>query len=122
MPHRSISFVHPVLFDYAAALTVLGDPRSPDSLTAALDTDPDLAIIVRPSLDYRLAIIWHTDPDRQPFWKTALRLTTRGQGHVLAAAAAASVAARELMVVVAQLREVRHRQCPATCPESTPGC
>jgi hypothetical protein len=94
--HRPIGFAHPVLFDYAVALNALGDLRASDSLLGVLDTDPDLVMTVRPSLDYRLAIVWHDDPSRTGFWRLALRLSEPKYGHMLAAAAAASVAAREL--------------------------
>jgi hypothetical protein len=93
---RPIGFAHPVLFDYAAATVALGDLTVSDSLVERLDADPDLAMLLRPSLDYRLAIAWHDDSSRTSYWRLALRLAAKRSGHMLAAAAAASVAAREL--------------------------
>jgi hypothetical protein len=83
--HRPIEFAHPVLFDYATAIIALGDIRVPDSVADRLDADPDLAMVRRPGLDYRLAIVWHDDRSRTDYWRLCLRL-----------AAAATVAAHEL--------------------------
>ncbi len=91
-----IGFAHPVLFDYAASITTLGDTNVAISIADALDADPDLSMVLRPSLDYRLAIAWHGDPTRAEYWLLALRLMADHSGHILAAAAAADIAAREL--------------------------
>jgi hypothetical protein len=91
-----ITFAHPVLFDYAVAVLALGDTRQADSLAVALDEDPNLAVTVRPSLEYRLAIAWANDTSRRGFWHLTLRFASRTSGHLLAATAAAQVAAREM--------------------------
>lgn len=93
---RPLGFAHPVLFDYAAAIIALGDVGVPESVADSLDADPDLAMVLRPSLDYRLAITWHDDQSRTSYWRLALRLAAQRSGHMLAAAAAATVAAYEL--------------------------
>jgi hypothetical protein len=95
-PSRPVEFAHPVLFDYAAAIIALGDVTVSDSVADILDGDPDLAMVLRPSLDYRLAIVWHNDPSRTSYWRLALRLAAQRSGHMLAAAAAATVATHEL--------------------------
>jgi hypothetical protein len=95
-PQAPITFAHPVLFDYAVAILALGDVTVAESLPSRLDEDPNLAMVVRPSLDYRLSIAWREDPDRRTFWQLALRLAARSSGHGLAGAAAASTCAREL--------------------------
>ncbi len=92
-PLQPVTFAHPVLFDYAVAVLALGDPLQPGSLAGVLDEDPNLAITVRPSLGYRLAIDWTADATRRAFWHLALRLASRTHGHPLAAVAAAQVAA-----------------------------
>ncbi|MFG3301542.1 hypothetical protein [Micromonospora chersina] len=97
---RPVGFAHPVLFDYAAAITALGDVAVPHSVADSLDADPDLAMVLRPSLDYRLAIAWHYDPSRTSYWRLALRLAAQRSGHMLAAAAAATVTAHELRAAV----------------------
>lgn len=96
---RVLTFAHPVLFDFAAAHVALGDVNRADSLAQALDVDPDLVMVLRPSMDYRLAIAWYNDPSRHTYWRLALRLSAEPNGHVLAAAAAAAVAAREMRLV-----------------------
>jgi len=100
-----VTFAHPVLFDYAVAVLALGDVQRPGSVAEVLDHDPNLAITVRPSLDYRLAIAWANDPPRRGFWHLALRLASATSGHLLAALAAARVAARE-METFADLEEL----------------
>lgn len=49
-----VSFSHPVLFDFAVAVTCL---HGEDALhlKQLLDSDPDLAITIRPSLDMYFA-------------------------------------------------------------------
>ena len=96
-PSRPVGFAHPVLFDYAAAINALGDVTVSDSVVDVLDADPDLSMVLRPSLDYRVAIAWHNDLSRASYWRLALRLAAQRSGHMLAAAAAAAtVAAHEL--------------------------
>jgi hypothetical protein len=95
-PSRPVGFSHPVLFDYAAAILALGDISEAESLAEALDADPDLAMVLRPSLDLRLAMAWHDDRSRTNYWRLGLRFSADGCGHMLAAAAAAHVAAHQL--------------------------
>ena len=92
---KPITFAHPVLFDYAVAELAFGDPDRPDAVGDRLDRDPDLALAVRPSLEYRLADVWEIDADRSSFWRLALRLHSSVNGHPLASAAAARVVAYE---------------------------
>ena len=89
-------FAHPVLFDYAVAMLALGDLDQPGSLADVLDDDPNLAMTVRPSLEYRLGDAWAADQSRRDFWHLALRLASRTSGHPLAASEAARVAAMQM--------------------------
>ena len=91
-----IEFSHPVLFDYAVAMLALGDTSQTESLADRLDDDPNLAIRVRPSLEFRLATVWRDDSDRRSYWRLGLRLASRTSGHLLAGSAATSVAADEI--------------------------
>jgi len=88
----SVGFWHPVLFDYAVAMLALGDTGLPESLADTLDVDPNLAVTVRPSLEYRLGFAWDVDQSRRGFWRLALRLARTEGGHPLAATEAARVA------------------------------
>ena len=63
-----------MLFDYAVAVLALGETLQPGSLAEVLDEDPNLAITVRPSLGYLLAVEWAADATRRVFWHLALRL------------------------------------------------
>ena len=72
-------FAHPVLFDYAVAMLALGDLGQPGSLADVLDEDPNLAMTVRPSLEYRLGDAWASDPSRRGL--LAPRAATGQQGQ-----------------------------------------
>lgn len=96
-PLSPVGFTHPVLFDYAAAMLALGDLDQAESLADILDTEPNLAMIVRPSLEYRLAFAWEaSDELHLSFWHLALRLASLTAGHPLAANEAARVAALQM--------------------------
>ncbi len=117
IPLRPVTFAHPVLFDYAVAMLALGNTAKPDTMAEVLDGNPNLAVTVRPGLDYRLASVWATDSTRRSFWQLALRLASSGRGHPLAAAAAARVAAAEL-TVFPDIEELAHA---CTGARSDPG-
>jgi len=59
-----ISFSHNLLFDFAAEQVYL--PYDPDAFVSLLRTNPDLAIVLRPSLHMRFRLLW--DTDRAGFW------------------------------------------------------
>jgi hypothetical protein len=90
--NTSVGFWHPVLFDYAVAMLALGDTGLAESLADTLDADPNLAVTVRPSMEYRLGFAWDADQSRRGFWRLALRLARQQGGHPLAATEAARVA------------------------------
>lgn len=83
-----VGYSHPVLFDYAVAVLVLARPDDPQHLLTRLNADPDLAVVVRPSLDLHLAALWHADPSREVFWTLATSLDAGENGHALASLAA----------------------------------
>lgn len=89
-----VIFSHPVLFDFAVAVTCL---HGEDALylKQRLDSDPDLAITIRPSLDMYFADLWSGDMNRSQFWELALALSTQDHGHPIAAIAAACAALRQ---------------------------
>ena len=86
-----VIFSHPVLYDFAVAVTCL---RGEDHLylSQRLDDDPDLAITIRPSLDMYFADLWTDDATRHPFWDLAVTLSAPNRGHPIAAIAAACAA------------------------------
>jgi hypothetical protein len=89
-----VIFSHPVLFDFAVAVTCLHG-EDPLHLKQRLDSDPDLVITIRPSLDMYFTDLWSDTMDRSRFWKLVLALSTRDRGHPIAAVAAASVVLRQ---------------------------
>jgi hypothetical protein len=90
-------FSHPVLFDFAVAVMCLDDPDDHLHLVRRLDSDPDLAIVARPSVDMRLVGLWEEeeDPNKSAFWEVAVALNQPEGGHPIAAIAAASAVLRE---------------------------
>jgi hypothetical protein len=89
-----VIFSHPVLFDFAVAVTCLHS-EDPLYLKHRLDSDPDLAITIRPSLDMYFADLWSGDTNRSHFWELALALSTRDRDHPIAAVAAACAVLRQ---------------------------
>ncbi len=87
-----LTFSHPILFDFTAAVLVLADAADPGHIVRALDADPELSLVIRPSLDLHLSALWRDDPTRREFWAVASRLMG---AHPLAASAAAVIAMRE---------------------------
>ncbi|MFI5937857.1 hypothetical protein [Actinoplanes sp. NPDC051494] len=84
---RVLAFAHNILFDYAAALYVLDDPVEPTHLLRLLDADPSLPLVVRPSFEMLVELLWarrHTGD----FWPLCLQLA--GSAHVLASLAFAA--------------------------------
>ncbi len=67
-----VAFSHHVLFDYAVAR--LWVPHDPDALSDQLATDPQLLIVIRPSLELAFQRSWAKDPTRRLFWRLALRV------------------------------------------------
>ena len=64
-------------------------------LIDALNADPDLSVIVRPSLDFHFSALWHGEPVHETFWSLAIRLDEGREGHVLASLAAAAACLRD---------------------------
>jgi len=94
-----VEFTHPVLFDYAVALLALSDPAQQAGLADVLDQRPNHALALRPSIKFRLAMIWRQDETRAVFWRLGARLAARGRGHPLVALQAAQVSVSELRTV-----------------------
>lgn len=67
-----LAFSHHVLFDYAVARLLLRG--TPEALVSRLVNDPELAVVVRPSLLLHFRHVWTVDRSRRPFWHLALRI------------------------------------------------
>jgi len=55
---RVLAFSHNILFDYATTLYVLLDPLDPSRAIKAIDADPALPLVARPSFDLLADILW----------------------------------------------------------------
>ncbi|WP_206745066.1 hypothetical protein [Micromonospora sp. CB01531] len=84
---RVVSYAHNILFDFAAALYLLHDPVTPERLLDLLDTDPSLPLVVRPSFEMLVELLW-ADRNTGAFWPLCLKLA--GSRHVLASLAFAA--------------------------------
>ena len=91
----AVGYSHPILFDFAVAQLMLGRPGDPMHLLDALNADPDLSVIVRPSLDFHFSALWQGEPGHETFWSLAVRLDEGAKGHVLASLAAAATCLRD---------------------------
>jgi hypothetical protein len=70
-PDRQVlAFAHHLLFDYAVAQLLLAG--LPGTATRRLRADPELALVVRPSLLLHFHRLWALDPVRARFWDETL--------------------------------------------------
>jgi hypothetical protein len=70
-PDRQVlAFAHHLLFDYAVAQLLLAG--LPGTATRRLRADPELALVVRPSLLLHFHRLWALDPVRRRFWDETL--------------------------------------------------
>lgn len=66
-PQRdTVAFSHHVLFDYAVARLLFRDDRA--KVVHRLSSNPDLVMVIRPSLVLHFRHLWDVAPDRQIFW------------------------------------------------------
>jgi hypothetical protein len=65
-----LAFAHNVLFDFGAAELYL--PHEPDDFQRMMVAQPDLALLLRPSLHMRFQRLWTTD--KPSFWKLTFGL------------------------------------------------
>ena len=72
-PERSIvTFGHHVLFDYAVARLLLRQPQP--GISEVFREEPDLVLVIRPSVLLHFHHLWDLDSTRATFWTTALPL------------------------------------------------
>jgi hypothetical protein len=67
-----LTFSHHVLFDYAVERLLLRG--TPEALVKRLTDDPELVIVVRPSLVLRFQHLWTADPRRVQFWHLVFQI------------------------------------------------
>jgi hypothetical protein len=67
-----LTFAHHVLFDYAVARLLFRG--TPERLLGRLSEDPELVIVVRPSLVLHFQYMWTVAPVREQFWRLVLQI------------------------------------------------
>ncbi|KAA8786741.1 hypothetical protein EC604_23215 [Paenibacillus amylolyticus] len=67
----NLMFAHHVLLDYAIERLIL---RNEVQLTQLLADDPELVMVIRPSLDMHFQHIWYLDDSRSFFWNIVLQV------------------------------------------------
>ncbi|MBX3466111.1 MAG: ATP-binding protein [Planctomycetes bacterium] len=87
-----IAFSHHVLFDYATSRLVFETDM--ESLPQRLRTNPDLAIVARPSLLQCFEALWLAEPNRASFWRITFALLADKGVPETVKALAPSIAAR----------------------------
>jgi len=104
VPDRAVlTFSHHVLFDYAVARLLLRG--TPDALAARLTSDPDLVLMVRPSIVLHFQWLWARDPGdvaHGAFWDTVFA-TFRASGMRATAQLIGPAVAAELARAVTDL-------------------
>ena len=114
-PNRQLlAFAHNVLFDFGAAELYL--PHEPDDFLALMAAQPDLALLLRPSLHMRFQRLWMTD--KAPFWDLTFQLCANEslpallQSCPLGIVAQNAKAAEDVEPLAAQLRKRPKDQTP----------
>ncbi len=69
---RVLAFAHHLLFDYAVAVLLLAG--LPGTVTGRLRADPELALVVRPSILLHFQRLWALDVTRARFWDETLAM------------------------------------------------
>jgi hypothetical protein len=87
-----LTFAHHVLFDYAVERLLLrGDVAA---LTKRLAEDPELLLVVRPSLVLHFEHLWDFDSSREQFWDLVFRVASHSKIPEIGKLIGPSVAAR----------------------------
>ncbi len=114
-PNRQLlAFAHNVLFDFGAAELYL--PHEPDDFLAMFAAQPDLALLLRPSLHMRFQRIWITD--KTAFWNQTFQLCSNEalpallQSCPLAIVAQNAKTVEEVELLAEQLRRAPADQTP----------
>lgn len=68
--NRLITFAHHILFDFAASQVFL--PADSADVPGVLSADPDLVVMIRPSIVMRFEQLWHED--RPEFWRLLFQI------------------------------------------------
>jgi hypothetical protein len=111
---QRLAFAHNLLFDFGAAELYL--PHEPEDFLAMLAAQPDLALLLRPSLHMRFQQLWMTD--KEEFWNLTFQLCADEsipallQSCPLAVVAENAKSAEDVEVLREQLRKAPAQQIP----------
>lgn len=73
LPDRyTLAFAHHILFDYGIARLLLRG--TPERMTPLLTSDPDLVVVIQPSLRLHFHHLWAYDAQHQQFWDLVLKI------------------------------------------------
>jgi hypothetical protein len=86
-----VSYAHHVLFDYAGARLLLRLPAA--EVVDQLGANPDLPLLIRPSLDLHMQWLWEQDPEHHDFWELAFAIAGRPEIPEIATLAGTTIAA-----------------------------
>jgi hypothetical protein len=96
--HYVLTFAHHVLFDYAVARLLLRGAH--EALVKRLADDPELVIVIRPSLLLHFRYLWAIDPRHEQFWSLVFQVIRadriREIGRLIGPAVAAELACKLL--------------------------
>ncbi len=117
LPQRHIlAFSHNLLFDFGAEQLFF--PHNSADFMRVLSEQPDLVLVLRPSLHMRMQRLWSTD--RDGFWELAFELCAIGNISPLIQSAPLTVLAEnakgpsDVEPIAAELRKKRDAQRPGT--------
>lgn len=120
-----VLFSHHAIFDFAAARLFRG---SPDALGARLEREPDLVLMIQPSLRHHLRYVWWLHDNRRPFWELSIDLAGRtlpAPPQILGPAVAASLIRRvadvEPLLEALQSGDAATRERAERCVEHLTG-
>jgi len=72
---QTLLFAHHALFDYAVARLIFRG--RPEAMAERLEAEPDLVLMIQPSLRKHLQYLWNQAPDRKPFWQLCIDVANR---------------------------------------------
>lgn len=90
-----LTYSHHVLFDYSAERLLLRG--EPEALVGRLAEDPDLVLVVRPSLAFHFEHLWDADPRHEQFWDVVFRTAQNSRIPEIGKLIGPAVAARRAM-------------------------
>jgi hypothetical protein len=117
-PERYIlAFSHNVLFDYATARLLLRS--TVEKIIKRLIDDPDLVVIIRPSLLFHFRYLWMIDRSRKQFWELVFRIILSDQISEIGKLIGPSVAAelvremQDMELLYTAIEDPNLEVCPA---------